>query len=408
MKYVILLGDGMADHPIDSLGGKTPLQAANKPNMDLIARQGRTGLVRTVPEGLPPGSDVANLSVLGYDPQRYYSGRAPLEAAAMGVHLAKDDIAFRCNFVTVNKGQMEDYSAGHITSDEGRELIKSLKPLMPGERLYPGVSYRNLLVLKAGAEAVCTPPHDIMDRPIEDHLPRGKDSELLIELMEATQPVLASHPVNKKRIAYGKKPANMIWLWGQGPAPSMPTFQERFGLRGAMISAVDLLKGIGTYAGLEVIDVPGATGDIDTNYAGKVEAALEALKHLDFVYLHIEAPDEAGHEGDVEQKVKAIELFDQNVVGPVIRGLKESGEDWRVLLLPDHATPLTLRTHTREPVPFAILGKGILPDGAKSFDEEAVKQGGDGLVEGIGLIEMLANVETNNNSQISPSNLKSQ
>ena len=392
MKHVILLGDGMADHPIESLGGKTPLQAANKPNMDLIARQGRSGLVRTVPVGLPPGSDVANLSILGYDPHKYYSGRAPLEAAAMGVHLAKDDIAFRCNFVTVTNGLMEDYSAGHISSVEGTELIKSLMPLMPGGRLYPGVSYRNLLVLKAGAEAVCTPPHDIMDQPFEDYLPRGKDSELLIELMEATRPVLASHPVNKKRIADGKKPANMIWLWGQGGAPSMPTFQERFGLRGAMISAVDLLKGIGTYADLEVIDVPGATGDIDTNYAGKVQAALEALTHLDFVYLHVEAPDEAGHEGDVELKVKAIELFDQNVVGPMVQGLKESGEDWRALLLPDHATPTSLRTHTREPVPFAMMGNGVEPDGAKSFDEDEAKKGGYGIVEGIRLVELLENI----------------
>lgn len=389
MKYVILLGDGMADHPITSLGGKSPLQAANKPNMDSVASEGRSGLVRTVPDGLPPGSDVANLSVLGYDSQQYYSGRAPLEAAAMGVHLAKDDIAFRCNFVTVNKGRMEDYSAGHITSDEGRELVKSLKPLMPGERLYPGVSYRNLLVLKAGAETVCTPPHDIMDQPIRDYLPRGQDSELLTELMEATRPVLASHPVNDKRIADGKRPANMIWLWGQGPAPRMPTFQDRFGIRGAMISAVDLLKGIGTYAGLEVIDVPGATGDIDTNYAGKVQAALGALKHLDFVYLHIEAPDEAGHGGDVEQKVLAIELFDKNIVGPVIRGLKASGDDWRVLLLPDHATPISLRTHTREPVPFAMMGTGIGPDGVKSFDEEAAMRGGCGLVEGAVLLDML-------------------
>ncbi len=393
MKYVILLGDGMADHPIDSLGGKTPLQAANKPNMDLIARQGRTGLVSTVPDDLPPGSDVANLSVLGYDPHKYYSGRAPLEAASMGVHLAKEDIAFRCNFVTVTNGLMEDYSAGHITSDEGRELITSLKPLMPGGRLYPGVSYRNLLVLTAGAEAVCTPPHDIMDRPIEDYLPRGKDSELLIELMEATRPVLASHPVNKKRITDGKRPANMIWLWGQGPAPSMPTFQDRFGLQGAMISAVDLLKGIGTYAGMDVIDVPGATGDIDTNYAGKVQAALEALKHLDFVYLHVEAPDEAGHEGDVGLKVKAIELFDQNVVGPMIRGLKVSGEDWRVLLLPDHATPISLRTHTREPVPFAMMGKGFPAGSVQRFDELATKGGYYELVEGPKLVQKLMKVE---------------
>ena len=389
MKYVILLGDGMADHPISSLGRKTPLQAAKKPNMDLVATQGRIGLVRTVPEDMAPGSDVANLSVLGYDPHKYYSGRAPLEAAAMGVHLTSDDIAFRCNFVSVTNGMMEDYSAGHITSQEGEELIKSLKPLMPGGRLYPGVSYRNLLVLKASAKAICTPPHDIMDRPIIEYLPKGEDSELLIELMEASRTVLASHPVNLKRISEGKKPANMIWLWGQGPAPSMPTFEERFGIQGAMISAVDLLKGIGTYAGLEVIDVPGATGDIDTNYAGKVQAALEVLRRLDFVYLHIEAPDEAGHEGDVEMKVRAIELFDQNVVGPVIQGLNDSGQDWRVLLLPDHATPICLRTHTREPVPFAMLGEGFEPNCAKSFDEEAAKQGGYGIVDAIDLIRSL-------------------
>jgi 2,3-bisphosphoglycerate-independent phosphoglycerate mutase len=389
MKYVVLLGDGMADHPIASLGGKTPLQAAIKPNMDLVAKQGKSGLVRTVPEGMPPGSDVANLSVLGYDPHQYYSGRAPLEAAAMGVHLAPDDIAFRCNFVTVVNGIMEDYSAGHITSEEGQELIESLKPLMPEGRLYPGVSYRNLLVLKVGAQSTCTPPHDITDQPIDDYLPKGKDSALLRELIESSRPVLASHPANLRRTAEGKRPANMIWLWGQGRAPLMSTFRERFGLNGAMISAVDLLKGIGVYAGLEVINVPGATGTIDTNYEGKVRAALEALQRLDFVYLHIEAPDEAAHEGDVELKVKAIELFDREVVGPMIRGLKESGQDWRICLLPDHATPISLRTHTNEPVPFAMMGKGIDQDGVQAFDEEAAKRGGYGLVEGAGLMEIL-------------------
>src|SRR5512136_1752411 len=370
MKYVVLLGDGMADHPLDSLDGKTPLQAAYKPNMDRVAWEGRSGLVRTVPDGMPPGSDVANLSVMGYDPQRYYSGRAPLEAAAMGVNLAGDDIAFRCNFVTVIDGIMVDYSAGHITSEEGKELIKSLQPLVPGGQLFSGVSYRNLLVLKAGSKAICTPPHDITDRPISDYLPKGQDSALLRDIMEASVPVLANHPVNLKRIAQGKRPANRIWLWGQGGAPSMPTFQERFGLRGAMISAVDLLKGIGVYASLEVIDVPGATGNIDTNYQGKVQAALHSLKRLDFVYLHIEAPDEAGHEGDAKLKVKAIELFDREVVGPMIQGLKESGGDWRICLLPDHATPISIRTHTNEPVPFAIMGKGIKPDGVQAFDEE--------------------------------------
>lgn len=389
MKFVVILGDGMADRPLESLGGKTPLQVAHTPNMDLTARGGRCGLARTVPEGMPPGSDVANLSVMGYDPHKYYTGRAPLEAAAMGVKLEEDDIAFRCNFVTVDKGIMKDYSAGHITSDEGKELIRDLKPLMPAQRLYAGVSYRNLLVLREGADAVCTPPHDIADRPIDDYLPRGKDSELLIGLMEAAKPLLASHSVNIKRIAEGMRPANMIWLWGQGPAPSMPTFQERFGLKGAMISAVDLLKGIGVYAGLEVIDVPGATGTIDTNYEGKVKAALKALERGDFVYLHIEAPDEAAHEGDVRLKIRALEMFDKNVVGPVVEGLNAEGENWRVLLMPDHATPIEIRTHSHDPVPFAIMGKGIKPDAVQSFDEEAAKRGGYGVVEAMELAEML-------------------
>ena len=389
MKLVVLLGDGMADHPIKSLGGKTPLQAARKPNMDMIAREGRNGLAATVPDGKPPGSDVANLSVMGYDPNKYYSGRAPLEAASIGVHLAEDDIAFRCNLVTVSNGIMVDYSAGHITSDEARELIRAVQPLMPERRLYPGVSYRHLLVLKAGADTICTPPHDITDRPIDDYLPRGKDSELLRELMEASKPVLATHPINIKRIAEGKRPANMIWLWGQGPAPSMPTYKEKLGLSGAMISAVDLLKGLGIYAGLEVINVPGADGTIDTNYQGKVDAALDALRRVDFVYLHVEAPDEEGHEGHLEKKIKAIELFDKKVVGPIAEGLKKSGGQWRVCVMPDHPTPIDVRTHTREPVPFAIMGSGIKADGVQSFDEEAAKHGGYGLVNGWNLMEML-------------------
>ncbi|VVB68366.1 2,3-bisphosphoglycerate-independent phosphoglycerate mutase 1 [uncultured archaeon] len=332
---------------------------------------------------------MANLSVMGYEPQRYYTGRAPLEAAAMGVRLAADDIAFRCNFVTVEDGHMKDYSAGHISSQEGRELIDALKPLMPGQRLYAGVSYRNLLVLKAGAKAICTPPHDIADQPIQAHFPRGQDAKLLIDLMDKAAPILASHPVNLERSAEGKRPASMIWLWGQGPAPIMPTFQEKWGLSGAMISAVDLLKGIGTYGGLEVINVPGATGTIDTNYEGKVQAALRALERLDFVYLHIEAPDEAAHEGDLEQKIRAIEIFDQRVVGPMIQGLRANGDDWRVLLLPDHATPISIKTHSRDPVPFVIMGKGIEPDTVKRFDEEEAKRGGYGTVEATRLVGMM-------------------
>lgn len=390
MKLVVLLGDGMADLPLDSLQGKTPLQAAKKPNMDRLARLGKSGLARTVPEGFPPGSDVANLSVMGYSPSRHYSGRAPLEAAAMGIVLAEGDIAFRCNFVTIEGGVMQDYSAGHITTEEGQELIEALQPLMPQQRLYSGVSYRNLLVLQAGEKAICTPPHDISDQPVAGHLPRGPDSELLIRLMEAAQPILAAHPVNERRIAAGKRPANAIWLWGQGPAPTMPAFAEKYGLKGAMISAVDLLKGIGRYAGLEVIDVTGATGNIDTNYEGKVQVALEALKSCDFVYLHIEAPDEAGHEGNAELKVRAIELFDERVVGPVVEELEKSGEEWRVLLLPDHATPISIKTHSRDPVPFTIAGTGVAPDGVERFDETAAKQGGYGLVEATNLVGMLS------------------
>ncbi|HNU39252.1 MAG: 2,3-bisphosphoglycerate-independent phosphoglycerate mutase 1 [Euryarchaeota archaeon ADurb.Bin190] len=389
MKLIVLLGDGMADLPLEVLGGRTPLQAAEKPNMDRLARQGRSGLARTVPEGFAPGSDVANLSVLGYDPAECYTGRAPLEAAAMNVHLGPDDIAFRCNFVTIDNGLMKDYSAGHISTEEGQELIEALAPLMPGQRLYPGVSYRNLLVLQAGARAECTPPHDISGQPVEEHLPRGQDSELLVALMEAARPVLERHQVNRRRIAAGKRPANAIWLWGQGPAPAMPSFAEKYGLSGAMISAVDLLKGIGRYAGLEVIDVPGATGNIDTNYQGKVDAALEALKSRDFVYLHIEAPDEAGHEGEIDLKVRAIELFDEKVVGPVLQALEKSGEDWRVLLMPDHATPISIKTHSSDPVPFTIAGSGIEPDEVERFDELAAQRGEYGLVEATELVGMM-------------------
>lgn len=389
MKLVVLLGDGMADLPLASLQGRTPLQKAKKPNMDHLAKRGRSGLARTVPDGFPPGSDVANLSVMGYSPAMHYTGRAPLEAAAMGVALGEGDIAFRCNFVTIENGIMKDYSAGHITSEEGRDLIEALRPLMPGRRLYAGVSYRNLLVLRSGGKAVCTPPHDISDRPVSEHLPTGPEGRELIRLMEVARPVLESHPVNQRRIAAGKRPANAIWLWGQGPAPAMPSFATRYGLTGAMISAVDLLKGIGRYAGLEVIDVPGATGNIDTNYKGKVQATLEALKSCDFVYLHIEAPDEAGHEGDVDLKVKAIEIFDERVVGPIVEGLEKSGEEWRVLLMPDHATPIAIKTHSSDPVPFAIAGSGVEPDGVERFDESAAKQGGYGLVEARELVGMM-------------------
>ena len=393
MKLVILLGDGMADHPIDALDGKTPLEAAETPNMDRIARAGRGGLATTVPAGMPPGSDVANLAVMGYDPERYYSGRAPLEAAAMGVALGPDDVAFRCNLVNVDleKGIMVDYSAGHISSEEGHELITSLSKAQSDARLYPGVSYRNLLVQEKndGLAADCTPPHDITGQPIAGHLPKGEGSEILRELMASSVPILASHPVNLRRAAQGKRPANMIWLWGQGKAPSMPRFREMWGIEGAVISAVDLLKGMGVYAGLEVIDVSGATGVLDTNYEGKVAACLDALDRVDFVYLHVEAPDEMGHDGLLDKKIEAIRRFDRRIVGPVLAGLEKSGFDWRVLVLPDHPTPIALRTHTSEPVPFAMMGSGIEPDGMEAFSEREAARGGCGKVEGWGLMGMM-------------------
>ncbi len=390
MKLMVILGDGMADLPLAELQGRTPLQAAEKPNMDRLARLGRGGLALTVPDGFPPGSDVANLSVIGYDPRRFYTGRAPLEAASMGVHLGEGDIAFRCNLVTIEDGIMTDYSAGHISTEEARELIGALKPLMPEERLYAGVSYRHLLVLQEGAEAVCTPPHDISDQPVAGYLPQGDGAEMLLQLMEAAKPVLACHPLNLQRIKEGKRPANAIWLWGQGPAPSMPSFMDLYGLTGAMISAVDLLRGIAVYAGLEVIEVPGATGTIDTNYSGKVKGAIDALSRHDFAYLHIEAPDEASHAGDLKGKIRAIELLDRKVVGPVVEALDDCGEDWRILLLPDHATPISIKTHSREPVPFVIMGTDIEPDGLDRFDEQSAKQGGYGRVDATSLMRMLA------------------
>ncbi len=390
MKFVILLGDGMADHPIESLGGKTPLEVADTPNMDRVAREGRGGLASNVPEGMPPGSDVANLSAMGYDPRLYYTGRAPLEAASMGVDLGPEDVAFRCNLVNVDleRGLMVDYSAGHITTAETNEIISSLQDVCSKGKLYPGVSYRNLLVLEDKAErADCTPPHDIMDQPIADYLPKGEGSEILREMMEASVPILAEHPINQRRIAEGKRPANMIWLWGQGKAPKLPTLQETRGLSGAMISAVDLLKGIGVYAGLEVIDIPGATGVLDTNYEGKVEAALGPLERLDFVYLHVEAPDEMGHDGSLEKKIEAIRRFDARIVGPVLEGLEKSGHEWRVLVLPDHPTPVAMRTHTSEPVPFAMMGASIEPDEMEVFTEKEGARGGYGRVDGWRLMD---------------------
>lgn len=375
MKYIILIGDGMADSDLAELGNKTPLDAAKTTNMDLLAGRGRYGLFRTVPPGFSPGSDVANLSVMGYDPRKYYTGRAPLEAASIGVKLGPTDIAFRCNLVTLAEkdGQtiMDDYSSGHITTDDAREIVLSLDEALKSEgvRFYPGTSYRHLMVWKDGAkDLLTTPPHDISDKPVAPWLPKGDRADKLVRLMELSWAVLKDHPTNKKRVAAGKKPATSIWLWGQGSAPAMPTLRERFGMEGSIISAVDLMKGIGLYAGLEVINVPGATGYIDTNYAGKASAALEALETKDFVCVHVEAPDEAGHNGNLKDKLTAIEDFDAKIVGPVVNGAARFGE-FTVLVLPDHPTPIAIKTHTTDPVPF-VLARSADQGGPVKFCEK--------------------------------------
>jgi 2,3-bisphosphoglycerate-independent phosphoglycerate mutase len=394
MKYIILLGDGMADRPRADLGGRTCLQAAKTPNLDQLASAGQVGMVSTVPDGYAPGSDVANLSVLGYDPRKYYTGRSPLEAASIGVSLGPDDVAFRCNLVTLRVAGsgsaagrrrtflMEDFSAGHISTNEARTLIEEVGGKLGSEhiRFYPGVSYRHLMVWKGGKDRIdCTPPHDIQDKDIQDYLPRGEGDDIINELMGASFDILTNHPVNKGRLEAGKRAANSIWLWGQGKRPSMPTFREKYGLEGAVISAVDLTKGLGVYAGFEVITVPGATGWIDTNYVGKAEHALFALKSKDIVYLHVEAPDEAGHTGDVKNKIKAIEDFDEFIVGNVVYGMKQFDE-YRILALPDHPTPLEIRTHSAEPVPFVLYDSRSERKGGPVTYDERIADRKDALV----------------------------
>lgn len=361
MKYAILQGDGMADYPLDSLGGKTPLEAARTPHMDWLASRGTLGLAWTIPEGFPPGSDVGNMSILGYDPALYHTGRAPLEAASIGVSLGPEDVAFRCNLVTLRKdggrSVMEDFAAGHISSEEGAEIIADLGRSLGGGGIefYPGVSYRHLMVWRGGKGAMkTTPPHDITDQEIEPHLPRGEGAWLLLALMEESQTLLAQHPVNRRREESGKRKATSIWLWGQGRAPRMPSLGERFGVEGGVISAVDIINGLAVYAGLERIRVPGATGYFDTNYKGKGEYALRALDDKDLVFVHVEAPDEAGHMGDMEKKIRAIEDFDEKIVGTLLEGLDRWGE-WKILLMPDHPTSIALKTHVAEPVPFVLF-----------------------------------------------------
>ncbi|MBL7081443.1 MAG: cofactor-independent phosphoglycerate mutase [Candidatus Omnitrophica bacterium] len=379
MKYIILVPDGMADYPLAQLNGKSPLEAADTPNMDFLAKCGQVGRLRSVPEGMSPASDVANMSILGYNPKVYYTGRGPIEAVNLGLDLEEGDIAFRCNFVSLNNRMLVDYSAGHITTKEASTLIKYLNQKLATEelRFYAGVSYRNLMILKnANPELInikCFPPHDILGKKFEQYLPRGKGVNYIISLMQESQKLLCGHEVNLVRLDLKENPADMIWLWGQGKRPNLPSFKEKYGLKGNVISAVDLIKGLGKILGLEPINVVGATGYYDTNYKGKAQAAINALKKEDFVFLHVEAPDEAGHNGDLREKILAIERFDYYIVGKIVASFRRR-RNFRILVLPDHYTPLSLKTHTSRPVPFVIFGKDIYGEGRLGFNEkEAAK-----------------------------------
>ncbi len=376
MKYIVMLGDGMADYPVPALDGKTPLEVANTPNMDFLAKNGAVGLAKTVPDGMSPGSDTANLSVMGYDPEIYYTGRSPLEAVSIGIDLGASDVTFRCNLVTLSDTEnfedatMVDYSAGEITTAESTELINYLNEYFKTEaiNLYAGVSYRHCLVIKDGKTGgIHTPPHDISLKPIKDHLPKGENAQLLLEMMKKSRELLRDHPINKERIANGKNPANSCWFWGEGTKPAVTSFEEKFGIKGGVISAVDLIKGIGICAGHECIEVDGATGNWDTNFAGKAHAAVEFLdKGNDYIYIHVEAADECGHHADVKHKIESIELIDRDILGYIIPEMQKRGEPFTILLMPDHPTPITLMTHVSDPVPFVLYSsdKKLLPNAA--------------------------------------------
>jgi 2,3-bisphosphoglycerate-independent phosphoglycerate mutase len=386
----------MADYPLPELNNQTPLQAAQTRWMDTIARRGTLGMVQTIPQGLSPGSDIANLNILGYDPTRYLTGRAVYEAASSGVKLNDHDVAFRCNLVTLKDTDgstiMEDYSAGHITTPEASEIISELDQKLGTDEMhfYPGISYRHLMVWQSGSIAIeTTPPHDITGQNISAFLPKGEGSKKLQQLMEDSRAVLADNPTNKERIAASKNPANAIWLWGQGSPINLPSFREKYGLSGSVISAVDLIKGIGISSGLSSISVPGATGYLDTNYLGKAEYALKELETRDFVFLHVEAPDEASHSGDLQSKIQAIEDFDAKVVKTVLEGIERFGE-YKIMVLPDHRTPISEKTHTSEPVPFAFFSSinAVEEHATSSFNEVAAEQTGLFVKEGFRLIDL--------------------
>jgi 2,3-bisphosphoglycerate-independent phosphoglycerate mutase len=383
MKYIVMIGDGMADRPLKELNGKTPLQSAATPNMDRLAREGIIGKIRTIPAGFQPGSDIANLNILGYNPQEYYSGRAPLEAASIGISMKEDDVAYRCNLVTLKynkdktKAVMDDYSSGHISTDEAEKLVLEINQRVGNKEIsfYPGVSYRHIMLWSSGETKIeCTPPHDITGKEISDYLPVGNGEDMLRELMLKSAGILENHPVNKERMKRGDKPANSIWLWGQGKKLGLPTFKQKYSLDGALVSAVDLMRGIGISAGFEILEVPGITGYLDTNYEGKAEAALKALKRVDIAYIHVEAPDEAGHSGNYRDKIRAIEDFDARVVGNVLKGIV-AFDEYRLLILPDHATPIAVKTHTEEPVPFVIYDSRMKRKNEDaSFDESITER----------------------------------
>jgi 2,3-bisphosphoglycerate-independent phosphoglycerate mutase len=400
MKYLLIVGDGMADYPLPELGNKTPLQAAYKPNMDSIAAKGKSGLIKTVPDELTPGSDAAICSVLGYDPKRYCTGRGPLEAPSRGIKLAENDTAYRCNLITEKNGAIVDYSAGHITTNEASQLIAAIKNAFekPNQiEFFAGLDYRHFLILRnfPNPELIeCTPPHDAAGIAVSAVLPKAKSAQtektaqLLRDLINGSRDILNTHPVNVAREKLGKRPGNLIWPWGGGKKPSMPTLTEKFGVKSAVISAVDLVKGIGTYAGMEIINVKGATGLDNTNYEGKADAALKALKNNDLVFVHVEAPDEAGHCKDYKLKVKTIEDLDKRLLGRILDGISEP---YAIAILPDHPTPIKTGTHSREPVPFSIASPFLKPDGVNKFDEFSAKKGAFGLVENDYLISLLLN-----------------
>lgn len=393
MKYLVMLCDGMADEPNEALGNSTPMEKANKPCMDSLAAKAEVGIVKTVAEGLKPGSDVANLSVLGYEPAVYYSGRSPLEAASIGIDLKDTDVTLRCNLVTLSdeedyeKKTILDYCADDISSEEAKILIEYIQEKLGNDvfRFYPGVSYRHCLVWSNGNPhpGVLTPPHDITGKVITDYIPKGEAVDELYDLMKKSYDLLKDHPVNQARIARGKRPANSIWLWGEGTKPLLDNFSEKFGKKGSMISAVDLLKGIAICAGMNSVDVEGATGYLDTNFDGKCKAAIEEFKKgADLVYIHVEAPDECGHRGEIENKVKAIEMIDEHILAPVVEFLR-GYDDFAVLVCPDHPTPLSIRTHTSTPVPYLIYdSKNEIDSGVKVFCEKEARETGNYIEKG--------------------------